>query len=121
MTNRYFVVFSSLSLLVGATITWFLGYPYAACAVMAVSVFQVILYVISPVFFHRWRFFLEKTVLTFGTIFALGVFVIFYFLVMFPFSLVWKLSGKDDLRKKHARWRELSDQDNDPEGLRKLY
>lgn len=113
------------SLLIGLSIatalTLYTGHTLAAQIIAAVAILHFLAAVIYPRLLIPSRIVLEGLVKLIGQIIATVVLSGFYYAVFFPFSLFWKLIGKDSLRGRTPQWHQVPDRDNDPATLRRLF
>lgn len=110
-----------IGLCVAASLSFYFGHTLAAGIIASIALLHVLCAVLAPKLLKPSRWLLEGLVKAIGHSVAVTVLSLFYFAVLTPFSLFWKLIGKDSLRQHSPYWREISERDNDPETLRRLF
>ena len=106
---------------IAASLSLYFGHTLAAGIIGAVALLHLLLAILRPKLLAPSRWLLEGLVKAIGHIIAVTVLSLFYYTALTPFSLFWKLIGKDSLRPHSPHWRTVPGRDNDPETLRRLF
>ena len=120
-TNRRFARSLCTGLSAAAGLSWYFGHTNPALILASIAALHLLAALLYPAALTPSRIVLESLVKAIGHTIAVVVLTLFYFLLLFPFSLLWKLLGKDALRRTRPRWLAVPERDNDPETLRRLF
>ncbi|AFG38387.1 hypothetical protein [Spirochaeta africana] len=119
--NRRFARSLCIGLSIAAGLSWYFGHTTASLVLASVAAAHLLAALVFPAALTPSRIVLESLVKAIGHSIAVTVLSLFYYLLLFPFSLAWKLLGKDALRRRPPEWRSVPARDNDPETLRRLF
>ncbi len=119
--ERRFGLTLATGLTVAGTISLLLGHAGAARIIWIIGGLHLLGAIFAPRLLVPSRFVVELIVKLIGRVVATVVLSVFFFAIFTPFSFLWRLIGKDNLRSHPPHWREVSPRDNDPETLRKLF
>ena len=106
---------------IAAAVAYWLGYPGMAVVSGGVAGFHLLAALCFKPLIPWSRRVFGWVFSVLGRTIATALLTLFYYLVLTPFSLIWKLAGKDDLRRVPPNWHRIPDQENDPERLKRMF
>lgn len=119
--ERRFALTLCCGMSIAATLTWWRGHTAAATVLAGIVLWHALAAIFFPRAVKPSRLAMEFIVSIVGTVLSSIILGLFYWLLLTPFALVWRLTGHDGLDRRRAGWKPVPDRENDPETLRRLW
>ncbi len=120
-TNRRFALSLCIGMSVATAFTFWRGHITASIIIASLAALHVLAALFAPRLLTPSRLFLEGLVNTIGRFVSIVTMTLFFALIFTPFSLLWRLIGKDSLKKTDPVWLDITAHENDSEGLKRLF